>query len=153
MIQLINLCSIVFTTHSGLLEWIWSRHHLRRVLYNTTSIYVGPENKTEPMSFKKKKKHVKQLTPVGILPDISPFGHFWGNSNPEGTVSNWELSVYKMGIEGVTGGSWPSLCEETFALLQGWGSYFIPAIWSCFLFLSLLFCFCKVLQILDMFVK
>lgn len=54
MIQLINLCSIVITTHSGVREWIWIRHHLRWVLYNSIPIDVGQENRTKPMLKKKK---------------------------------------------------------------------------------------------------
>lgn len=33
----------------------------------------GLENRTEPMSCLKKKMFIKHLTPVGLLPDISPF--------------------------------------------------------------------------------
>ena len=47
----VDLCSVVVTTCTDIHEWLWSRHHLRSMLYNIISIAVGPENRTEPMSF------------------------------------------------------------------------------------------------------
>lgn len=39
---------------------------------------------------------IKQLTLVGLLPDISPCGLFW-HSKPEETIDDEELSISKMG--------------------------------------------------------
>lgn len=68
MIQFIDLESTVITTHSDVYEWIWSRYHLRLVLYNLIPMKVGPESRTEPLWFK--KMFIKQLTLVGLLLDI-----------------------------------------------------------------------------------